>query len=28
MPEENGGFTIDSDEVKSLMESLSVVDLE
>ena len=28
MPEENGGFAIDSDEVKSLMESLSVVDLE
>jgi hypothetical protein len=28
MPEENGGFTIDGDEVKSLMESLSVVDLE
>ena len=27
MPEENGGFAIDSDEVKSLMESLSVVDL-
>ncbi len=27
MPEENGGFTIDSPEVKSLMESLSVVDL-
>ena len=28
MPEENWGFAIDSDEVKSLMESLSVVDLE
>ena len=28
MPEENGGFAIDSDEVKSLMESLSVIDLE
>lgn len=28
MPEENGGFAIDSDEVKSIMESLSVVDLE
>ena len=28
MPENDGGFTIDSDEVKSLMESLSVVDLE
>lgn len=28
MPEEDGGFAIDSDEVKSIMESLSVVDLE
>ena len=28
IPEENWGFAIDSDEVKSLMESLSVVDLE
>ena len=28
MPEKDGGFTIDSDEVKSIMESLSVVDLE
>ena len=28
MPEKDGGFTIDGDEVKSLMESLSVVDLE
>lgn len=28
MPEKDGGFAIDSDEVKSIMESLSVVDLE
>ena len=28
MPEKDGGFTIDGEEVKSLMESLSVVDLE
>ena len=28
IPEENWGFAIDSDEVKSLMESLSVVDLQ
>ena len=28
MPEKDGGFAIDGEEVKSLMESLSVVDLE
>lgn len=28
IPEKDGGFTIDSPEVKTLMESLSVVDLE
>lgn len=28
MPEKEGGFAIDSEEVKSLMESISVVDLQ
>jgi hypothetical protein len=28
MPEKDGGFAIDGEEVKSLMESLSVVNIE